>query len=45
MYGGLGEGIEWLFKTMIALIIIFVPLGLWKAFELLSELMSHISWN
>ena len=34
MYGDMGRGIDVLFKTMIAGLIISVPLAIWKLFEI-----------
>jgi hypothetical protein len=45
MYGNLGDGIVGLFFAMATLIVVFVPFGVWKVYELLSELFSHIHWQ
>jgi len=44
MYGGIGDGIEKLFWTMLVLLILFVPFGIWKICELVSTFFSHIRW-
>lgn len=42
---GVGDAIGGLVFGLIALCIVFVPLGAWKAFELVQVLFSHIQWK
>lgn len=39
----LGDTIKVLFITMAALLIIFVPLGLWKIIEIIIWVFNHVS--
>lgn len=43
-YGSLGDGLASMFKAMVILLCISVPLGLWKLIELIVWLCSHIKW-
>lgn len=43
MFGELGNAIDAVIKFMFALLIIFVPLGLWKLIEIAVWLYSHFS--
>lgn len=45
MYSGMGDALKELWFGLIASLVIFMPLGVWKAYELMSEFVSHISWN
>lgn len=42
MWSGMFDALESLFKWMAILLVIFVPLGAWKAFELFSWAWEHI---
>lgn len=44
MWAGAFDGLVTLFRFMAIMLIIFVPLGAWKAWELLSALFKHITW-
>ena len=44
MWGGAFDALADMFKYMFVLIVIFVPLGMWKMFELLNALFKHIAW-
>lgn len=39
------DGIIYLFFTMAVLLLIFLPLGIWKAVELISYFIKHIHWS
>ena len=43
MYEGIGKGVDALFKMMLWLLIVFVPLGLWKLIEIIYWLYTHIT--
>lgn len=42
-YGRIIEGWAALFKAMVVLLIIFVPLGMWKAVELIIWLCKNVN--
>jgi len=42
MFQAIGEAVSALFVTMLVLIVIFVPLGLWKLIEIIVWLFTHI---
>jgi hypothetical protein len=42
---GIGDGIGTLIFGLIGLCIIFVPLGAWKAIEIIYWIWSHIHWG
>lgn len=46
-YGGIGEAINAMFIAMFILIIIFVPLGIWKIIDIIIWLSKNlnISWG
>jgi hypothetical protein len=41
----IGEGIGRLIAALFCLCVIFVPLGAWKAIEILCWVWSHIHWG
>lgn len=42
MYQGMFDGLEALFKFIAALLIIFIPLGLWKLIDIIIWVWNHI---
>ena len=40
---GIGEAIDAMFAAMFGLIVIFVPLGLWKLIEIIIWVFSNVS--
>ena len=42
---GMFNGLFEMFGCMMALCVVFVPLGLWKAIELLWWVWSHLHWG
>lgn len=42
---GPGDAFVALFKFLCLLVIVFVPLGIWKLFEILSWFFHHIHWS
>lgn len=45
MYSGLGEALKGVYVAMITALIIFVPLGVWKAFDLIKYVYDHSSFT
>lgn len=43
-YGNIGDGVVALFKFLLILCTLFVPLGLWKLIELICLLITHVKW-
>jgi len=43
MYGGLGDSVARLFAILIALNLVFVPLGIWKLIEICIWIYHHVS--
>lgn len=41
----IGQAIDALFKFVVILLIIFVPLGTWKLFEIIIWLCTHVSFG
>jgi hypothetical protein len=42
---GIGDGLEALFKMMVVLIIVFVPLGMWKLVEIVIWAWANIHFG
>lgn len=42
---GVADAIGALVFTLLALCLVFIPLGAWKMCELIYELSRHIHWN
>lgn len=42
---GIGDGIAGLFKLMFFMLVLFVPLGLWKLIEGMIWFFSHLHWG
>ena len=43
MDGSMFGGIDVVFKTMFVLLIVFVPLGMWKAIEIIIWLFNNVN--
>lgn len=43
MFDALGKALESLFRTVLVLLAIFVPLGLWKLVEIVIWVFQHVS--
>jgi len=41
---GMFDGLEQLFKMLLGLVVVFVPLGLWKLIELVWWVFVHLHW-
>lgn len=42
---GIGDGIGTLLLGMLIIIIVSVPLGIWKLIDIIIWLYKHVSWN
>lgn len=42
MFDGLGDGLVATAKAMLVLLAVFVPLGLWKAVEIVLWVVNHV---
>lgn len=42
---GAFDGLMYIFYSLFILCVLFVPLGIWKAIELLAILFRHIYWS
>jgi hypothetical protein len=42
---GIGNGLDYVFTMFWILLFVFLPLGMWKAIELIILFCNHISWN
>lgn len=43
MYEGVGNAVDAMFKAMVFLIVVFVPLGLWKLVDILIWLYRNVN--
>lgn len=43
-FGRAWSAVAWLFWILVGLLVIFGPLGVWKAWELIQALLRHVHW-